>query len=200
MKKKDQTRRGKKSALAAFFYEVGTLRKVARSHRQTLLEDDLSDNISSHTYRVTIIAWFLAMHEKTDPYKTVMMALFHDIPEARTNDHNWVHKKYVKLYEDEVLQDQIKPLPFGDTLFGIISEYELRESKEAKLAKDADLLDQILLLREYEHRGNKEASTWLVGKQDPKHYFSNTAKKLAKEIRNEEPGSWWHDISTNLNR
>ena len=39
-----------------------------------------------------------------------------------------------------------------------MGEYDERESLEAHLAKDADLLDQILLLREYEWVGNNEAS------------------------------------------
>jgi len=45
---------------ARFFLEVGSLRKLARSHRQTLLTDDLSDNIASHSYRVVVIAYMLA--------------------------------------------------------------------------------------------------------------------------------------------
>lgn len=54
--------------LISFFFEIGTLRKILRSYRQTLLTDDLSDNIASHSYRVSMIGWFLAMAEKPDPF------------------------------------------------------------------------------------------------------------------------------------
>src|SRR3989304_1489360 len=68
-------------SLASFFFELGTLRKILRSHRQTLLTDDLSDNIASHSFRVTLIGWFLAKLEQADPYKVLLMCLFHDFSE-----------------------------------------------------------------------------------------------------------------------
>src|SRR3989344_4984110 len=139
--------------LTHFLYELGTLRKVARSHRQTLLTDDLSDNISSHSYRVSVIGWFLAKLEKADPYKIVMMCLFHDTSETRTGDQNWVHKKYIQSFDAEVAQDQLSKLTGANELLKLVSEYEKKETLEAKLTKDADLLDQILLLKEYSWQG-----------------------------------------------
>jgi putative hydrolase of HD superfamily len=197
MKKKTDGKESKK--IASFLYEIGHLRKVARSHRQTLLEDDMSDNIASHSYRVTIIAWFLAKLEGADPYKTVMMSLFHDTAEVRTNDHNWLHKRYVKVFVDEAQQEQLKPLPFGNELFKLVHEYEKRESLEAKLAKDADLLDQVLLLREYEHKGNKEAALWLKSSKE-RRYFSKHTLQLIDELFKQDPGDWWKMLATNINR
>lgn len=189
-----------KRAVSRFLYEVGTLRKVARAHRQTLLEDDLSDSIASHSYRVAFIGWFLAHMEKADPYKVTMMCLLHDIAEARSGDHNWVHKKYVKIFEDEIIKDQLESLPDDGELYALATEYGKRESCEAKIAKDADLVDQILLLKEYAHQGNKEAAKWLIGKKDGQGTCTKSARDLAKEICNQEPGEWWEDIWTDKNR
>lgn len=186
--------------IANFLYEAGSLRKIARAHRQTLLTDDLSDNIATHSYRVALIGWFLAKQEKADPYKVAMMGLLHDLAETRSNDHNWVHKKYVKIFEDEIRADQLKDLPDGGELYGLAKEYDLRESREAKIAKDADLLDQILLLKEYIHQGNKEAAKWIVGKPDDPKLFSESARSLAKALCAVEPGDWWGDHWTDKNR
>ena len=60
-------------SIADFLFEIGTMRKIARSHRQTLLTDDLSDNIASHSFRVTVIGYLIAVGEKLDPFKVVMM-------------------------------------------------------------------------------------------------------------------------------
>ena len=90
-----------------FLYEIGTMRKLMRMHRQVLLTDDMSDSIASHSYRVAMISWFLAKQEGVDLYKTVMMSLLHDMGEVRSNDHNWVHKKYVKIFEEEIDKDQL---------------------------------------------------------------------------------------------
>ena len=52
---------------------------------------------------------------------------------------NYVNKRYVKVYEEEILKEQLKGLTENDSLLEIVQEYEERKSKEAKLVKDADL-------------------------------------------------------------
>lgn len=191
--------------LADFFFEVGTMRKLMRMHRQLLLSDDMSDSIAAHTYRVTMIGWTLAKMEKADPYKVVMMCLIHDMGEVRTGDHNWLHKRYIKSYDDEIAEEQLGTLPFPD-LKEFLLEYEKRESSEAIIAKDADLLDQILLLREYEWQGNKEASVWLHGKGGDKgnaqfkKLQTKSAKELGETIYATDPSDWWNNLWTSKNR
>lgn len=180
--------------LTNLFFEVGSLRKLARSHRQTLLTDDLSDNIASHSYRVAVISYFLAKEEGADPYKTLLMALFHDVSEARSGDQNWVHKRYVKVFDDEILKDQFEDIVPDNELYLIMQAYEERESLESKLAKDADLLDQILLLKEYANNGNAEAVVWLEGKEQEKRLFSSTAKALANSVYGKKVHSWWSHL------
>ena len=191
--------------MTGFFFEVGTMRKLMRMHRQMLLTDDMSDSIASHSYRVSMIGWYMAKKEKVDLYKTVMMCLLHDMAEARTGDHNWVHKRYVKIYEDEIHKEQFGTLPFGD-FKELIDEYKERKSREAIIAKDADMLDQFLLLREYEWQGNKEASLWLYdgknkdGKKRLARLKTKTAKKLGEAIYKENPSDWWTNLWTSKNR
>ncbi len=195
----------KEKRIAQFLFEVGTMRKLIRAHRQLLLTDDLSDSIASHSYRVAIIGWFLAKREKADPYKTVMMCLLHDMGEIRSNDRNWLQKRYVKVFDEEIDKEQLGDLPYKDLKF-LIKEYTERESKESILAKDADLLDQILLLREYEWQGNKEAGVWLRGKgknkgnAQLKKLKSVSAKKIGAVIYKERPSSWWDNLWTPDNR
>jgi putative hydrolase of HD superfamily len=181
------------------------MRKLPRMHRQTLLTDDTSDTIASHSYRVAFIAWILAKQEGADPYKVVMMALLHDIAEARTGDHNWVHKRYVKIYEDEVHAEQLGTLPFSD-FNDLMDEYSERKTKESIITKNADLLDQILLLREYEWQGNKEATIWLHGKgkktgnEQLKKLTLKRAQKLGKVLYEISPSEWWDTLWTSKNR
>lgn len=194
-----------KEKIVNFLYEVGTMRKLTRIHRQALLSDDSSDNIASHSYRVAIISWFLAKEEGVDPYKTVMMSLLHDVAEARSNDHNWIHKKYIKIFEDEIHREQMASLPHPD-FFDFISEYSKRESREAILAKEADLLDQILLLREYDWVGNKEAHIWLYGNGEKEvevqldKFKTVTGRKFCELIYKVAPSEWWKNIWTSNNR
>ena len=191
--------------IANLCYEIGTLRKLPRSHRQTLLTNDDDDNIGSHSHRVACIAFILAKLEGVDPYKTAIMALFHDIPETRSGDQNWIHKRYVKVDEHQIINDQFSSLPFSD-IFDVVSEYEQRKSKESIVAKDADLLDQVLLLREYEWAGNKEATIWLEGKNKENanrqlvRLQTESARKLGEQILTINPSDWWNDLWTDKNR
>jgi 5'-deoxynucleotidase YfbR-like HD superfamily hydrolase len=83
-------------------------------------------------------------------------------------------------------------------------EYDERKTIEAKIAKDADLLDQIFLLREYEWQGNKEAKIWMGGKnkksQHEKMMFTELAKKIATEIKTQNPSDWWKKAWTSARR
>lgn len=191
--------------LADFLFEVGTMRKLARMHRQTFLSDDVSDNIATHSLRVTLIGWILAKKEKADLYKVTMMCLLHDLGEIRSNDHNWIHKKYVKIFDDEIIKEQLGTLPFND-FKELVDEYEERKSKEAIIAKEADLLDQILLLREYEWQGNREAALWLHGKGKSKGNVQlaklklKSSIELGKAIYKQGPSDWWNNLWTSKNR
>lgn len=185
-----------------FLYELGTLRKIPRAHMQTLLTSDLSDNISSHSFRVTLIGWLLATSENADVTKVIKFCLLHDLAETRSSDQNWVHKKYVKVYESEITEGQFKKLPakFRNEAIKLTSEYQGRKSHEARIAKDADLLDQVLLLREYVWSGNKEAERWLKDKAEGKRLFTKTAKIWIKEIIKQNPSDWWNDLWTEKRR
>jgi len=191
--------------LADFLFEVGTMRRLQRMHRQTLLVEDSSDTIASHSYRVALIGWHLAKLADADPYKIVMMCLLHDLGEIRSNDHNWVHKRYVKVFDDEIAKDQLGTLPFSD-LHSFVEEYEIRDSIESLLAKDADIIDQILLLREYEWQGSKEARIWLDGKKNDTdarpidRLKTDVAKQLAEVLYKKSPSDWWTDLWTGENR
>ena len=165
-----------------------------------LLCQDLSDNIASHSFRVALIGYFLAVNLGADSSKVVKMCLIHDLEEARTGDQNWLHKKYIKSFEDEVRKEQLFGLEKTEDLKELSHEYDERKTLEAQITKDADFLDQLFLLREYEWQGNKEAGLWLKSEktesQQEKRMFTDLAKEIAKELKNQDPSSWWQSSWT----
>jgi len=191
--------------LISFFYEIGNLRKVLRTHQQTLLSHDLTDNIASHSFRTAFIGYFLAKELNADTDKVLKMCLLHDIEETRAGDQNWVHKRYIKVYEEEIRKEQLEEVPNSKELLEVSKEYQERKTLESKIAKDADLLDQIFLLKEYELQGNKEATDWLKGShkekvcqesQQEKQMFTKLAKQIAKEAKKQKPSLWWDNLWT----
>lgn len=185
-----------KNSLANFLFEISSLRKIARSQRQTLMTDDLSDNIASHSYLVVVIGMFLAKMLKANVERVIIMCITHDWTEARSGDPNWVHKKYTTIDIKAIMKDQ-SDIYQDAALFEIIKEYEERETIESKIAKDADTLAQIISLKEYEHQGNKEAIIWLEGKTKKRPYAQadrlnlDESKELCKAIYDATQSDWW---------
>ena len=185
--------------LIHFLFEIGSLRKIVRAHRQSFLTDDLSDNIGSHSHRVSVIGYFLAKAEGVEVEKVLSMCVFHDAGKTRSGDQNWIHKRYVKVFEEEIMQDQLGGITKDDSLFKTMQEYDERESEESKIAKDADVLDQLLLVKEYIMQGNEEAKKW-IREEKGGLLYSKTAKELFKELLVTDPAEWWKDLWTEKRR
>lgn len=176
-----------------FFFEVASLRRLTRSHRQAISE--VNDNISDHSFRVAVIGMMLAELEKCDANKVLKMCLFHDLPEARTGDANFVNQQYLKIYEEDALKDQMDNLPIADEVMDLFKEYEKQETKEAILAKDADKLDQMILQQEYFYKDKENRIIW--HNHTLKSLKSETAKKLADNIMVTNPLDWIYRMAEN---
>jgi len=174
--------------IANFIYEAGILAKTPRSGFHFLGTGD--QTVAEHSNRVTIIGYALAMIEKDiDPLKVMKMCLLHDLAEGRTSDLNYVHQKYVTVAEKQAVHDLAVTLPFGDDMEDVIEEYEKRESRESKLAKDADALEWLISLKEQVDIGNSRAESWLDSAF--KRLKTDVAKKLAAEILATKSDDWW---------
>ena len=120
------------------------------------------------------------------------MALLHDVEETRSGDRNYIQREYTKVFKDKIFKEQLKGLPFDD-FADLMEEYEAKQTKESLVVKDADMLDQVLLLKEYAHQGNKEAQKWL----EDAHNISlqtNNAKKLLDKILMSDVTDWWREF------
>jgi len=61
------------------------------------------------------------------------LVMFHDLPEARTGDHNYVNKKYVVEDLDKLLADGAREWPYGEEMVAAVREFEARETTAARL-------------------------------------------------------------------
>jgi putative hydrolase of HD superfamily len=178
-----------------FLFEIGMLKRIPRSGYQFLGTG--GESVAEHSFRVAIIAYMLAKNEpKADTRKAVLMSLFHDFHEARTGDHNYVNKKYVAVNENGAINDLAKGLPFGQEIVSLINEFNLQETIEAKLSRDADQIDFILELKRQKDLGNQSAAEWL--RYSVKRLVTDFAKKLADEITCTDSSVWWFEKNEKL--
>ncbi|MDY0185593.1 MAG: HD domain-containing protein [Desulfuromonadaceae bacterium] len=179
-----------KRALANFFFEVGMLKKTPRSGFQFLGSG--AESVAEHSYRAAMIGYTLAhLTPEADTAKVVMMCLFHDLPEARTGDLNYVNKKYVHADEEKAIRDLAATLPFGAEYSEALAELKENASLEAQLAHDADQLELILSLKEYKDLGNRYAEEWYSIAR--KRLCADLALELATTIWDTDSSRWWFD-------
>lgn len=176
--------------LANFFFEVGMLKRTPRTGFQFLGSG--TESVAEHSFRTAIIGYTLArLDETADVGRVLQLCLFHDIPEARTGDLNYVNKKYVKVAEEKAVADLARTLPFGDDYSGAVTEFSERQSREALLAHDADQLEMILALKEYKDLGNRYADEWYPFAV--RRLKTEIAQRLAETIWSTDSTRWWFD-------
>ena len=176
-----------------FLFEAGMLKKTPRTGFQFLGSG--AESVADHSFRTTILGYVLAtMENGADIDKTVRMCLFHDLPEARTGDHNYVNKKYVAVNEEKAILDQTRDLPFGKDIVNLTHEFNAANTLEARIAKDADQLDLILELKVQLDSGNPNAKEWLV--YALKRLCTDSGKALGREIMASKSDAWWFDNDT----
>lgn len=174
--------------IANFLFEVGMLKRTPRTGFQFLGSG--AESVAEHIFRTIYIGYTLGSLAGTaDADKIIKMCLFHDLPEARTGDLNYVNKKYVKADEKKAINDLTDTLPFGTEIKDLLLEFSKGESLEAKLAHDADQLELILALKEHKDLGNKYADEWLGFAL--KRLKTDTARELAKTILETDSSLWW---------
>lgn len=179
--------------LAEFLFEAGMLKKTPRTGYQFLGSG--GESVADHSFRTTVIGYVLcSMNPEADSNRVVLMCLFHDLPEARTADHNYVNKRYTRVDEKKAVEDQVKGLAFGEDIQKLVEEFNSCDSLEAQIAKDADQLDLILELKEQLDSGNPNASEWLSFAV--RRLVTNTAKDLAQEILTGHSTDWWFKKKT----
>ncbi len=176
--------------IARFIFELGMLKKTPRTGYQFLGRG--AESVAAHSYRTAMIAYILAkLHGGVDVWRTVALALIHDVAETRTGDHNYVYRRYVSCDEERVTADQTDGLPFGPELAEFKDEFEELRTEEAKLARDADQLDLIFELREHQDLGNPYAPKWIDAAK--KRLLTPQAKALADKAQECDWTEWWFD-------
>ncbi len=156
-----------------------------------------AENCAAHSFSTAFIAMLLGkMVPGANIERLVLMALVHDLPEARTGDANAVHKLYVKRDEMRAFKDAVDGCFFAQDLIELYEEYEQGRTLEAMLARDADQIDMLISLKEQMDCGNPNAASWVRFVE--KRLVTNQAKELASKIKDIHWASWWMESFAKL--
>lgn len=174
--------------IANFLFEAGMLKRTPRTGFQFLGSG--AESVAEHIFRTVYIGYALGnLVKEIDINRLIKICLFHDLPEARTGDLNYVNKKYVRADVEKAVDDLAETVSFGGEIKDLILEFEKGETIEAKLAYDADQLELILALKEYKDVGNRYADEWL--EYAMKRLRTDAARELAQTILQTDSSLWW---------
>jgi putative hydrolases of HD superfamily len=174
--------------IANLLFEVRILKDIVRSGYAFLGSG--KESIAEHSFMTAFICFAMAkMDPDIDCEKLVTMALVHDLAETRTGDLNYVEKKYCKVNEEKAISHLIKHIPFGNDIKTLVDEFNSGETKEAKLANDADQISFILELKKLNDLGSKGPEKWLP--VILKRLKTITGKQIAENIMDTGWDEWW---------
>ncbi|MDD2703661.1 MAG: HD domain-containing protein [Candidatus Omnitrophica bacterium] len=175
-----------------FLAEAGQLKRVKRSGWWVVGVKD-AESVAEHCFRCAVIGYMLAKMEKADPYKVLFMTLFNDIHEARINDLHKIGHRYIDFKEAEkkVFDEQVKLLPLiiRAEFSALRKEYDAQRTREAVVARDADILECILQAKEYHEFGYEQAGSFM--RAGTKFLKTRSARELFKRMKRWDHKKWW---------
>ena len=180
-----------------FLFEMGNIRLIDRMWRRYHFEN--MANVAEHHFRVFWIAMIIAAHEpgKIDTGKIAKLCLLHDITESRVGEVDYISRQYVDRKEESAINDMLQGVSLKDEYLALWHEYELRESIESKIVKDADTIDVDMELAEQSASGHTLPKKW---EQKRKHVsitlYTKTALAMWEQLKSVDPHDW-HDLSPN---
>lgn len=176
--------------------EAGLLKRVRRSGWWVVGIDD-PETVAEHSFRAGLIGYFLAKKEGVDAYKVLVMTLFNDLHEARINDLHKMGQRYIDFpaAEKKVFKEQVRGLdsPLRAELERLRFELDEQTSREAVVARDADILECLLQAKEYQAQGRVLAKNFF--KKAPACLKTKSARLLWKSIKQAAVDKWWQAIS-----
>ena len=148
------------------------------------------ETVAEHSFSVTFIAYIMSlMLPDIDALKLITMCLVHDLPEARTGDHNYVHKRYVSVDEEQAISDSVRNIEFGKPLVDVFMEFKEQATLVSQLAHDADQLAFILDLKSISDTGHSTPDQWLP--VVIKRLKTDIGRQLADSIMKTRWDAWW---------
>lgn len=183
---------GPLSSSADFLFELGHLKRLQRSGWR-LARMAINDTVAAHSFRAALLAVVLAGMRGTDPARAALLALVHDMAEARTGDVDHLAAKYLSQTSSDVsiITEQCRGLPPAaiELILSAATEWKQRESDSALIAKDADILEAVLHVRESISIDHELREEWLEYLRQG--LLTREGGRLFDAIQQTSPDDWW---------
>lgn len=188
-------------------YEAAVVKRLKRTGWQILGDND--EGVGEHTFMTAVIAYFLAKEifkgetlqvarshlvKPVNLEMVLTMSIFHDFHEARTGDLDKIAKFYMTRDQEKANKDIFKGV--DDALLETLDEYEKKETLEAKIVYEANIIAFLVELKLLEEKGNIHAREWIDG--NLARLRLPEAVSLATDLAQTDSHDWWKHIRKSL--
>jgi len=183
-------------ATTNLIYEAANVKRMLRTGWQRL--GDNEEGVGEHSFMTAVIAYLLAreinLQGKADRTvsmeKVMLMSIFHDFHEGRTGEMDKVAKLYMTRHEDKANEDI-----FGEVdkeLLALLTEYEAKQSLEALVVYEANVIAFGVECKILMERGNTHAKEWMDANSTRVRLPESVA--LMTSLAQTDSQDWWKDI------
>lgn len=173
-------------------YEAAVVKRLLRTGWQIL--GDNQEGVGEHSFMTAVIAYFLAKQLQANLETVLVMSIFHDFHEARTGDLDKIAKFYMTRDQDKANRDIFKGV--DDKLLHMLDVYEKRETVEAKIVYEANIIAFLVELKLFVEKGNTHAKEWIDGNM--KRLRIPQAVALAEDLAKTDSHDWWKSLRQTL--
>ena len=154
----------------------------------------IKESVAEHCFNVTLIGWVLSKLERANEDKVIKMCLIHDLAEPRGGERNLVNKFYSQTLNELAIVREIAEVNSLEDfkITPLFKEFWELKTREAKVARDADILAQMMWEKENLDVGNKKAQKWVDFSLS--RLKTQNGRALGEELKKIDSDKWWVDI------
>lgn len=176
--------------ISNLLYEASAVMGIKRTGWELIAENKV-ENVGQHTAVTSVGAYFLAKEvEKRTPVnleEVMVMSAIHDFHEARTGEHHKVSKKYVQRDQDLANEDIFAEI--SPWILQIVNKYEAKDSVEAHVVFDANLIAFIIELKKLHEQSHPIAERLIVDTR--KKLFLLESQEIVEALLQSNSYDWW---------
>lgn len=187
-------------ATTNLIYEAANVKRMLRTGWQRL--GDNEEGVGEHSFMTAVIAYLLAReingqgkaNRSVSMEKVMLMSIFHDFHEGRTGEMDKVAKLYMTRHEDKANEDI-----FGEVdkeLLELLTEYEAKQSLEALVVYEANVIAFGVECKILMERGNTHAKEWMDANSTRVRLPESVA--LMTSLAQTDSQDWWKDIRASI--
>ncbi len=169
-------------------YEAAVVKRLLRTGWQIF--GDNEEGVGEHSFMTAVIAYFLARETSANMEKVLIMSIFHDFHEARTGEQDKIAKFYTKRDQDKANEHIFEHI--DRELLSILNEYEEKESLEAKVVYEANVIAFSVEVKLLLEKGNIHAKEWLMANNSRLRIPEAIA--LAEDLAHTDSQDWWKSL------